>query len=167
MDSLIYLIAFGGNLGDRERNAHGSLSHLKEFGRLGRQSKWRMTQPLLSQNYETSDHELYLNFVFEFESSLKPHELYSKICEIEDAFGHDRVNKWRPRAVDFDLLFVCRKSSEDAVFHPEDAFEFCLEETTLRIPHPEIWNRGFLIEMIECDLGLSLDILKSLHAKKR
>ncbi|MEN9826070.1 MAG: hypothetical protein RI953_1815 [Pseudomonadota bacterium] len=152
----VYLIAFGGNTGNREQNAHGSLAHLQSFGRLGRQSTWTYTQPLRSSQYQTDDHGEYLNFVFEFASELEPHDLYAKICMIEDQFGHDRVQRWRPRAVDFDLLFYARSNSSASEFRVQDSIIYQAEDSSLRIPHPEVWQRDFLLNMIEADLKISL-----------
>lgn len=155
----VYLIAFGGNTGDRVQNARGALLRLGQFGRTGRQSQWKITEPLRSEQYDTSDHEVYLNFVFEFITDLAPDELYSRICAIEDDFGHDRVHRWRPRAVDFDLLFCARQGTSDVCFEPSCAFEYRSAGGFLQLPHPQIWQRNFLLEMIETDLQIDLKIL--------
>ncbi|MFZ9520227.1 MAG: 2-amino-4-hydroxy-6-hydroxymethyldihydropteridine diphosphokinase [Silvanigrellaceae bacterium] len=152
----VYLIAFGGNTGNREQNAHGSLSQLQTFGQLGRQSRWTYTEPLRSPHFQTDDHGEYLNFVFEFQTELEPEALYSKICLIEDHFGHDRIQRWRPRAVDFDLLFYCKADSPVASFNIQASLSFRSQDGTFRIPHPEVWQRQFLLNMIET--GLQLDI---------
>lgn len=149
-------------MGNREQNAHGSLSHLQQWGRLGRQSAWIYTKPLRSPQFQTDDHSEYLNFVFEFASELEPEDLYERICLIEDQFGHDRVQRWRPRAVDFDLLFYCKNDATDFTFRAQNSLLYCPNASNLRIPHPEVWQRKFLLNMIQADLNISLSELGSL-----
>ncbi len=162
MEFFVYLIAFGGNTGDRVQNARGSLSQLEKVGRLGRQSRWSLTEPLRSNEHDTSDHDVYLNFVFEFETRLDPDALYAEICRIEDMFGHDREQRWRPRAVDFDLLFFCGKTQAGQSFEPSLALQHGTDSSSLKIPHPQVWERDFLLEMIESDLKIPLSLLKRL-----
>lgn len=161
MKEFVYLIAFGGNTGDRVQFARGSLLQLQAHGSVGRQSEWITTEPLRSEVYETHDHGSYLNFVFEFISSLNPSQLYSKICEIEDYFGHDREQRWRPRAVDLDLLFYCEKVGVQNHFVADSSIRFTSREGTLEIPHPEIWKRDFLLHLIELDLLIPIANLRN------
>jgi len=154
----VYLIAFGGNVGDRVQCAHGSLSRLSEFGTVGRQSAWKYTEPLRSDSYETSDHGEYLNFVFEFMTSLRPLELYNAICMIEDEFGHDRIHRWRPRAVDLDILLMCSFSENSSGFQIQRMKKFSEPKNFgLCIPHPALWQREFLLQMIRDDLQIKID----------
>lgn len=155
----VYLIAFGGNTGDRAQNAHGSLLQLQKFGRILRQSGWQLTEPLKSEKYPTSSQEEYLNFVFEFETHLSPQELYSEIVAIEDHFGHNRVQRWQPRAVDLDLLFFCRSNCAGSGFDADQSIYFSTADGDLRVPHPEILKRDFLLKMIEADLQIPLEKL--------
>ncbi|MEN9808770.1 MAG: hypothetical protein RLZZ488_337 [Pseudomonadota bacterium] len=150
----VYLIAFGGNTGDRVQNAHGSLLRLQKFGRILRQTAWNLTAPLKSEKYPTESQEEYLNFVFEFETALEPQELYSEIVTIEDHFGHNRIQRWQPRAVDLDLLFFCRSACSGSEFNADRSVHFISPDGNLRVPHPEIFNRAFLLDMIEAGLQI-------------
>lgn len=161
MKEFVYLIAFGGNTGDRVQFARGSLLRLQSYGSVGRQTEWITTEPLRSEVYETRDHGEYLNFVFEFISPLDPGQLYSKICEIEDYFGHDREHRWRPRAVDLDLLFYCEKSEFQNQFVAESSIRYSSPQGSLEIPHPEIWKRDFLLQLIERDLLIPITNLRN------
>jgi 2-amino-4-hydroxy-6-hydroxymethyldihydropteridine diphosphokinase len=161
----VYLIAFGGNTGDRVLNARGALSYLEQHGRIGRQSQWKMTEPLRSEEHDTTDHDVYLNFVFEFESALAPDELYARICRIEDHFGHDREQRWRPRAVDLDLLFCSMPEKTGLRFEPRLAFKYSSPDGRLSLPHPQIWRRHFLLEMMESDLGINLNSLSKITSE--
>jgi len=153
----VYLIAFGGNLGDRELFARGALERLSVLGRVGRQSRWQRTVPLKSEQYDTLDHEDYLNFVFEFATQLEPEELYREICTIEDFFGHERTRRWLPRAVDLDLLFCSEAQGSETVFQEKHTLTFSSASGNLRIPHPEVWKRIFLLEMIKNELKIDLN----------
>lgn len=157
----VYIIAFGGNTGDREACARGALDSLNAFGRIGRQSNWYHTPPLQSEIYDTTGHAEYLNFVFEFFTTLPPQELYAEICKIEDCFGHDRQERWRPRAVDLDLLFWAQCPEGCSRFNSDFVSEFIGMNSTLQIPHPEIWKRDFLLKMIKDDLNIDLDTFSS------
>ncbi len=157
----VYLIAFGGNMGDREQFARGALDRLSLYGRVGRQSRWQRTAPLKSERYDTLEHEEYLNFVFEFATDLRPDELYRKICVIEDYFGHERTRRWLPRAVDLDLLFWSEVTGDDSEFQKKHTLTFSDPNGNLRIPHPEVWKRIFLLEMIENELKIELSWLSS------
>lgn len=156
----MYLISFGGNLGNREQNARDSLSRLQAFGRVGRQSRWMLTKPLRSPQFETHEQADYLNFVFEFETNLTPPELYSQVRIIEDFFGHERSRRWQSRAVDFDLLFYSRALEGTLGFQIGSALTFSSTDHSLRIPHAEVWQRNFLLQMIEFDLKIPIALLQ-------
>jgi 2-amino-4-hydroxy-6-hydroxymethyldihydropteridine diphosphokinase len=150
------LIAFGGNLGDREEFARKSLQHLMSSGRVGRQSKWHLTPPLPSSVYRVDDHQDYLNFVFEYYTEHPPARVYQIVRSIEDLYGHDRTQRWRPRAVDLDLLFCAECEGDTPCFDlsRQVAYQHAAED--LVIPHADIWNRRFLLDMIENELGLAV-----------
>lgn len=156
LSDLCYIIAFGGNLGEKERIAQDVLVMMNVFGRVGRQSRQELTRPLLSDYYDTSDHGEYLNFVFEFRTELKPRALYQKVKAIEDHFGRDRSRRWLPRAVDLDLLLYARADANAVHFDPDATLFYSESDGDLRIPHPALSERAFLMTMIETDLGLSV-----------
>lgn len=156
LSGLSYIIAFGGNLGDREQIAQNVLLMMSGFGRVGQQSRKHLTRPLPSDIYDTSDHGEYLNFVFEFHTELEPRALYQKVRAIEDHFGRDRSRRWLPRAVDLDLLLCARNDAKTMRFDPVAMQFFSEPDGDLRIPHPALIERAFLMTMIETDLGLSV-----------
>lgn len=156
----IYIIAFGGNQGEREVFARGALERLSRIGNVGRQSRWHLTTPMSSELYDTSEHGEYLNFVFEFYTDLLPAELYREISLIEDFFGHDRTRRWLPRAVDLDLLFWVDANSSKLISDASCFLTFCDQKSGLIIPHSEIWKREFLLKMIESGLGIDIKSLK-------
>jgi len=143
LNSYIYIISFGGNLGEREKTARETLQILSGFGSVGRQSRWQYTQPLPSQQFDISEHGEYLNFVIEFSTPLAPNELYAKVRAIEDHFGRDRSRRWLPRAADLDLLLCARANKGTDVFEPKSAFAYRDPCSDLHIPHAELGKRAF------------------------
>jgi 2-amino-4-hydroxy-6-hydroxymethyldihydropteridine diphosphokinase len=155
-------MSFGGNLGEREKTADEALALLSSFGNVGRQSRWHYTHPLVSTDYDVSDHGEYLNFVFEFSTSLAPSELYLRVRVIEDHFGRDRSRRWLPRAADIDLLLCSHAATGSDKFVPEGYFSYREAGGDLQIPHAELGKRLFLLDMIKTDLKLELaTLLKS------
>lgn len=152
----LYIISFGGNLGEREKVANEVLQLMNIFGSVGRQSQWHYTQPLPSRDYDVSDHSEYLNFVFEFATLLAPNELYQKVRTIEDQFGRDRSRRWLPRAVDLDLLLCAHSPAGLDTFQTECAFQYNDPNGDLRIPHAELGKRLFLLDMLKTELELNL-----------
>lgn len=163
LNSYIYIISFGGNLGEREKTARETLQILSGFGSVGRQSRWLYTQPLPSQEFDMAEHGEYLNFVFEFSTSLAPNELYAKVRTIEDHFGRDRSRRWLPRAADLDLLLCARANKDTELFEPENAFSYRDPSSDLQIPHGELGKRTFLLDMITADLALNVVGLLTRH----
>lgn len=156
MNKFSYIISFGGNVGERELIARKALDLLSGVGSIGRQSRKYYTKPLSSDVYHTTDHEDYLNFVFEFHTTLAPSELYLSIRAIEDYFGRDRSRRWLPRPVDLDLLLCARNEDGAENFEPRMAFVFYDRESDLRIPHAELGKRDFLLKMISSDLHIDV-----------
>jgi 2-amino-4-hydroxy-6-hydroxymethyldihydropteridine diphosphokinase len=130
-----YILAFGSNLGNRDLNCQRGQDHLAKVGRCLRRSRSLYTEPLKSEEFEVEENQaFFLNYIIEFESSLSPKELYTHIVVIEDEVGHDRSRKWASRHLDIDILFV-----EGAILDEEDG---------LVIPHRDLKNRPFLLELL-------------------
>lgn len=72
----------------------------------------------------------FLNSVIEIKTSLKPHELLSKLLRIENSLGRIRLCKNSPRTIDLDILLY-----EDLIINDRD----------LIIPHPHMHNRDFVM----------------------
>ncbi|OGF96749.1 MAG: 2-amino-4-hydroxy-6-hydroxymethyldihydropteridine diphosphokinase [Candidatus Glassbacteria bacterium GWA2_58_10] len=123
-------ISLGSNLGDREENlrrASEALRLLPETQVTGR-SLARMTAPV-----GLTGQPDFLNQVQRLSTSLHPVELLKKLLQIESDLGRVRTEHWGPRIIDLDLLFYGRIERDS---------EF------LMLPHREIWNRPFFLEMI-------------------
>lgn len=120
-------LALGSNLGDRLRHLQDGLSGL---GRAG-------VEPLaLSSVWETSPVDSvsplkFLNMAARVRSSLEPLELLGLLLELERRSGRVRTARNEPRTLDLDLLMF----GELELDHPQ-----------LRLPHPRMWERRFVLE---------------------
>ncbi|MCX8071034.1 MAG: 2-amino-4-hydroxy-6-hydroxymethyldihydropteridine diphosphokinase [Candidatus Binatia bacterium] len=121
-------IAIGSNLGDRKAN------HLEAIRRIQELPHTRVVKQ--SSFYESEPHgdatEWFVNSVIEVQTDLTPEELLRKLQAIEEEMGRKRVKgkKGDNRVIDLDILFY-----ESLV----------LNKRNLKIPHPEIPNRKFVL----------------------
>jgi 2-amino-4-hydroxy-6-hydroxymethyldihydropteridine diphosphokinase len=72
----------------------------------------------------------FLNQVIIVETNLDAHSALDNILEIENKLGRKRSVKNAPRTIDIDILFFNKA---------------LLNEENLKIPHPEIQNRRFVL----------------------
>jgi len=105
-----------------------------------------------SQVYETSawgktDQKDFLNKAISVKTSLSPQELLKQISIIESKMGRLRKEKWGPRNIDVDILFYD---------------EEIIENDNLKIPHPQITNRNFVLVPL---MDICPDFVHPLHDK--
>ena len=120
-------LGLGSNLGDR-------LAHLQ----LAVESLARVpgvSIVAVSNVYETAPvggppQDPYLNAVVAIDTNLDPYELLRLGQEIEARAERERTERWGPRSLDVDVLLV-----GDARVESDD----------LTIPHPRMWERGFVL----------------------
>ena len=72
----------------------------------------------------------YCNAVAEFSTLLEPEALLDELQALEYEQGRKRLTKWGPRTLDLDILLY------------ED---LALETARLTIPHPRMFERGFVL----------------------
>ena len=130
-----YLL-IGGNLGNRKENFLRAISLLNEqCGSVTRSSSIYETEA-----WGNTDQPSFLNQALEIKTDLNARQLMRKILKIEKIMGRVRKEKLGPRIIDIDLLFF-ENEIHDLRF--------------LRIPHPEIQNRRFvLVPLAEINSGL-------------
>ena len=120
-------LALGSNLGDR-------LAYLQlAVDALALASGVRVLA--LSRVYETvpvggPPQDAFLNSVVAIETDLDPYALLHLGQEIEQRAARERGEPWGPRTLDVDVLLV-------------DGTR--LETDELTIPHPRMWERGFVL----------------------
>jgi 2-amino-4-hydroxy-6-hydroxymethyldihydropteridine diphosphokinase len=123
-------VSLGANLGCLTENlerASRELARLPGTRVIGR-SLARLTRPV-----GLAGQPDFLNQVQRLASDLAPGELMKQLLEIERRMGRVRRERWGPRVIDLDILFFgtlkCRSEK-------------------LVLPHPEVFNRPFFLEMI-------------------
>lgn len=126
MSARVYL-GLGSNLGDREAYLRRACALLA--------ARPGITIRRLSPIYETAPvgpvpQGPFLNAVLEADTDLPPRELLRAANEVEASLGRVRETRWGPRTVDVDILLYG---------------DLVLEEPDLRIPHPRLAERAFVL----------------------
>lgn len=124
-------IGLGGNLGDVARTLAGALVALDALpgSRLLRASRVYRTPA-----WGRRDQPDFLNAAALLDTRLAPRELLLELLAVEQRFGRERDagagGRWGPRTLDLDLLLYGEAS---------------VEEPGLRIPHPHLHERAFVL----------------------
>jgi len=120
-------IGIGSNLGDREGTCLKALEELEKRGiKVTKKSSRYETEP-----WGVRDQPKFINMAVEADTDLSPEEVLKVIKEIERNFGRRETLRWGPRVVDLDILFY-----NDLV----------IDEPDLRIPHPHMHERDFVLK---------------------
>jgi 2-amino-4-hydroxy-6-hydroxymethyldihydropteridine diphosphokinase len=120
-------LALGSNIGDR-------LAHLQHaVDALAAKSGVRVVS--VSKVYETSPvggpaQDDYYNAVVAADVDVEPIELLKIAQQLEHDAARVRGERWGPRTLDVDILLVD---------------DVRLETSELTIPHPRMWERGFVL----------------------
>ncbi len=125
MAEFVYL-SLGSNLGDRYANLRAAIERLGEAGAIGAVSSFYETEPV-----EFRDQPWFLNCVVALETSDSPEALLQRALAIEQEMGRLRMKDKGPRSIDIDILLF-----GDRV----------VEERGLKIPHPAMQQRRFVLE---------------------
>ena len=120
-----YLL-IGSNIGNRETMLAEAKKFIqKEVGKIIRQSSIYETAAWGNEKQDD-----FLNQVIIVETKLDSHLTLETILKIENNLGRKRSVKNAPRTIDIDILFFNKT---------------ILNEKHLKIPHPEIQNRRFVL----------------------
>lgn len=120
-------LGLGSNLGDRAAYLEAAAVRLATGPgvRVRRRSAIYETEPI---GY--TDQPWFLNQVVEAETSLSPEALLRRAKAVEAELGRRAGPRWGPRPIDVDLLLYAGRA---------------IETPELRVPHPELWNRLFVL----------------------
>lgn len=124
------IIALGSNLGARENyleNAQKEIS--KRAGTIKKRSSIIETKA-----YGYTEQDDFLNMAIEIETALEPHNLLEELLKIESELGRVRTIHWGPRTIDLDIIYYGDR---------------IIDEDDLKIPHPELHKRDFVLKPIE------------------
>ena len=122
-------IGLGSNLGNRRAHYQKALELIAAL------PKTRIVKR--SSLYESEPHgdvkNWYINGVIEIETEFLPDKLLARLQEIEQAMGRKKTpqtKKWASRKIDLDILLFESQT---------------IATRTLKIPHPELPNRRFVL----------------------
>ena len=118
------VVGLGANLGDRQSTLEAAVDELGRLGRVVGRSRLYETEPVGPPQPK------YLNAAVRLECSLEPRALLAELHAIERRAGRERRERWGPRVLDLDILWVAG--------HTEHSDE-------LVIPHPELTRRAFAL----------------------
>jgi len=124
-------IAFGSNLGDRERNIRVALEQLYVLA--ATETSFRVSSLIETEPVDCPpDAHPFLNGVVTFDYPGTPISLLNATRQIEKDLGRPPIReKNLPRTIDLDLLFC-----DDMIVNTPD----------LQLPHPRITERIFVLE---------------------
>ena len=117
------LLGLGSNMGDRRRTLREAIDSLPGV-------------VAVSGLYETDPvggprgQDPYLNLVVAIESDLSPRHLLGLCHRLESAAGRVRGERWGPRTLDIDILWIDGETVDD----PD-----------LSVPHPRMFERRFVL----------------------
>jgi 2-amino-4-hydroxy-6-hydroxymethyldihydropteridine diphosphokinase len=122
----IYL-CMGSNVGNRENYLREAINEFKNDNSIKIKN--------ISSVFETEpvgviNQPLFLNLVLDIKTSYLAEELLYICKNIEKKIGRISRNKWHEREIDIDIIFFN---------------DMIIETDTLTIPHPELYNRQFVL----------------------
>ena len=123
-------LALGSNLGDRAGYLQAARTALPQAGiTVVRASRVDETEPV-----GIREQPQFLNQVLEVETSLEPRPLLDALKRIEGQLGRTARQRWGPREIDIDILRYNAR---------------VVDEPGLHIPHAELQNRPFLLDLLK------------------
>ena len=132
-------IALGSNLEDPTRQVHRAMENLsREQGiRLELRSRLYRSSPLGPQ-----DQPDFVNAAVGVLTELSARQLLDRLLSIEKRMGRDRRERWGPRVIDLDLIWMIGEP---------------MDEPGLKLPHPGVSERNFVLYPL-VDIAPSLRI---------
>ena len=120
-------IALGSNLEDPTRQVHRAMENLsREQGiRLELRSRLYRSSPLGPQ-----DQPDFVNAAVGVLTELSARQLLDRLLSIEKLMGRDRRERWGPRVIDLDLIWMIGEP---------------IDEPGLKLPHPGVSERNFVL----------------------
>ena len=118
------VIGLGSNLGDSRALLREAVRRVAVLGELSGVSLVYESDPV------GPPQPVFQNAACRLRSTLEPTELLAGVLGIEQALGRVRRERWGPRLIDLDILWI----RDQVVDLPE-----------LRVPHPELRRRAFAI----------------------
>jgi 2-amino-4-hydroxy-6-hydroxymethyldihydropteridine diphosphokinase len=118
------VVGLGANLGDRLATLASAVRSLESVGRLTALSKLYETVPV------GPPQPGYLNAAALLDTALEPLSLLEALLDIERRHGRVRLEKWGPRTLDLDILWIANR---------------VVREPALTVPHSHLDERLFAL----------------------
>lgn len=119
-------LSLGSNVGDRDANLKTAIAQLGSLGTVADVSSFYETEPV-----EFTAQPWFLNCAVKLETDKQPRQLLNEVLKIEKQMGRERLQEKGPRIIDIDILFFGNS---------------IIDESGLKIPHPGIQTRRFVLE---------------------
>jgi 2-amino-4-hydroxy-6-hydroxymethyldihydropteridine diphosphokinase len=124
------VVGVGANLGDRLSTMRAAVNELARVARVVKTSRVYATTPVGGPPQPE-----YLNAAVLVAFDGAPLDLLDALLAIEARFGRVRAERWGPRTIDLDLLWIDGMAVDDA---------------RLAVPHPRLRERAFaLVPLLE------------------
>lgn len=131
---MTYYLSLGSNLGDKEQNLRLAVDEIrKQIGHIDALSAFHATEP-----WGFTSSNSFLNACCRVTSPLQPLQVLDATQAIEQQLGRTLKSSdgcYHDRPIDIDLL---------RCFDPHGQ-EVCLSHPRLRLPHPLMWQRDFVL----------------------
>jgi 2-amino-4-hydroxy-6-hydroxymethyldihydropteridine diphosphokinase len=120
-------VAIGSNLNQPQSRVHEAFARLETLPltHLVLRSRLYETRPMGPQ-----DQPDFVNAAAGLLTQLTPRELLAHLLQIEAAMGRNRQERWGPRVIDLDLVWMV---------------DGMIDEPGLTIPHPGVSTRNFVL----------------------
>jgi 2-amino-4-hydroxy-6-hydroxymethyldihydropteridine diphosphokinase len=118
-------LGLGSNLGDRAGYLRDAVHTLRDVGLVDVSPVYE-TEPVGGPGGQGP----FLNLVAELRTDRSPHDLLAVCRRLEAAAGRVREERWGPRTLDVDVLWIDGLTVDD----PD-----------LVVPHPRMWERRFVV----------------------
>ena len=141
MDSLwrAAYVAIGSNLNDPRERVLEALTRLSQIPRVHSVLASRLYR---SRPMGPQDQPQFVNAAAGFVTQLTARELLGALLDIEQRMGRQRGERWGPRIIDLDLIWMLDSRTE---------------EPGLSLPHPGVSSRNFVLYPL-ADIAPTLDI---------
>jgi len=126
-------ISLGSNIGDRQGHLDKTITLLGQLLSDMRVSSFLNNKALLKPDSPLSWDMDYLNCVVVGHTDYGPHSLLQELRKIEKEVSGLQKRSWAPREIDIDILLYGDRS---------------INSDDLIIPHQELCNRKFLLELL-------------------
>lgn len=122
------VIGLGANLGDRLATLRSAVAALRELGEVRATSAVYETEALLLPG--APPQPSYLNAAVLLDTAIEPEPLLDRLLAIERAHGRERRERWGPRTLDLDILWIDGRT---------------VATDKLVVPHPHLRERAFAL----------------------